>query len=42
VTADRYTCSATPESLAKHRESFLPWLRGGDQSDWVFVVDCHI
>lgn len=34
--------SATPESNKAHDESFLKWIKSGDQRDWIIVVDCHI
>lgn len=34
--------SATPESNEKFLQSFMPWLKSGNQEDWVVCVDCHI
>jgi hypothetical protein len=34
--------SDTPESNDKHGHDFDSWVRGGDQGDWLVVVDCHI
>lgn len=32
----------TPESAEDYGQKFLEWFLGGDQRDWVVVVDCHI
>jgi len=38
-----FGCSgATPETRRAIAEGFMPWLRGGNQEDWVVLVDCHI
>lgn len=34
--------SATVDDQDRYNQSFLPWLLGGDQQDWVVIVDCHI
>lgn len=34
--------SATPESTLEHADGFLNWLKSGDQTDWMVIVDCHI
>jgi len=30
------------ESRKKYSSGFMPWLRNGNQDDWVVSVDCHI
>lgn len=38
-----WACSSdTPESYQAYAKGFVPWLRSGDQRDFVVVVDCHI
>lgn len=32
----------TPESNQEHAQSFMNWLKSGDQNDWIVVTDCHI
>lgn len=33
---------ASPDTWAAFKGNFTEWLKGGDQRDWVVVVDCHI
>lgn len=34
--------SDTPDSLLAYKREHAAWLKSGDQSDWLVVVDCHI
>lgn len=34
--------SDTPETMANYSEKFQEWFFGGNEADWVVVVDCHI
>jgi len=33
---------ATPDTLKEYGQSFMEWLKSGNQEDWVVVVDVHI
>jgi hypothetical protein len=34
--------SESPESMKEYADDFTNWVQGGDQSDWLVLVDCHI
>ena len=34
--------SENPESAKMYADKFTAWVKGGDQSDWLVNVDCHI
>jgi hypothetical protein len=34
--------SESPESMKEYADDFTDWVKGGDQSDWLVLVDCHI
>lgn len=37
-----WACSdATPESERDYAAGIIPWLKSGNQEDWVVIVDCH-